>query len=127
MRKTIFALSLLAAAAAVPAQAETPVERWELGQFVGAPLHGAGFVPLGIVGGYNERLGIIQVVGPGGTVANIHTSMLFASGRSSLQAPLLNKGDIAAASSPGRSGDVYVAPSITIENPYNYEVPRYTP
>ncbi len=121
MRKHLLALPIVAAFAATPAFAnDTPVAPWELGQFIGAPLHGAGFMPLGIVSGYDTDRGIIQVVSPNGGVATIHTSMLVADSRSQLQAPLLNKGDIAAVSTLSTSDIPFVAPSITVEDPAYY-------
>jgi hypothetical protein len=91
MRKEMLSLTLLlAVGAAIPAAAnESPVAPWELDSFIGKSIKGSGFMPLGIVGAADTRDGLIQVVGPQGQVATLHTSMLVSTGSCSLRAPSL--------------------------------------
>lgn len=118
MRKQVLVLSvLLLAGTGAPALAEQPVAAWELGSFIGTTLKGRAHAPLGIVGAVDRQNGVIQMVGPQGQVASVHTSMLVSTGRANLRAPDLTIGDIAAASSLGYSSVPIMAPRIIVEDP----------
>jgi hypothetical protein len=118
MRKSLLVIPLLLATASpFAAQAyERPVAPWDLDRYIGKTLRGHAFAPLGIVGAADTEAGLIQMVGPQGQVATIHSSMLVEG--ADLRAPALTIGHIAAASSPTRSRVPIFDPSITVGDPY---------
>ena len=123
-RLMMLPLLLLPTLASAAPPVEWTVAPWELNKFIGKSLRGHAFEPLGIVGAANPDLGVIQMVGPQGQVATVHVSMLVKG--SSLRAPTLTAGDIAAASSFASSSVPIVAPRIIVGEPepeyeYDYE------